>query len=496
MIKVFISTLLILLFANSLFAQEEVPEKKIEVVLGIDKLQKLDFTPSTKVQVGNENLLTHTLIPSKREIVLKGLKPGNTSMTIRNTVGDVKARYLVTITATDQSKLVNELKEFLGDVEGLEVGIKGDSVYIGGQIVVPADIGKVVVVLAKEKFADVLRLVELSPQTQRVIARKMQEEIQKNQLRDVTVRVVNGLFWLEGIATSEGDKVRAELIAKAFVPDQLENLARRTDSVTTAKRDPIQNFITVNAKQKPQPVPKQVKITAQFVELTKDYNKIFGFKWSPLLSDGQGSIGFGKTVSGNVTTRSSNTLSGTISNLFPKLSSAKSAGHARVIQSGIIIVKDKVAGNLVKNEEKPFAVGSGEFTKSESASAGFNLTVTPTILQEEKIDLNIGLTVSSNIGDPPQTLSNTVRTALIVKSKESAVVGGIVINKNSTDFDRNPPGGVTASDEGSSPLFNFIRSKSKTVNKSQFVVFVTPEIVESASQGTDEIKRKFRRRRR
>lgn len=492
-----LSLTFLLIFSQILFAQDDdVPEKRVEVVLGIDKMQKLDFTPSTKIQIGNEDILTYTLIPSKREITFKGMKPGNTSVTIRNTVGDVKARYLITITATDQSKLVNELKEFLGDVEGLEIGVKGDSVFIGGQIVVPSDIGKVVVVLAKEKFADVLRLVELSPQTQRVIARKMQEEIQKNQLRDVTVRVVNGLFWLEGITTSEGDKTKAELIAKAFVPDQLENLARRTDSVTTAKRDPIQNFITVNAKSKPAPVPKQIKITAQFVELTKDYNKIFGFKWAPLLSDGQGSIGFGKTVSGNVTTRSTNTLSGTISNLFPKLSSAKSAGYARVIQSGIVIVKDKTAGNLVKNEEKPFSIGTGEFQKSEKATAGFNLTVTPTILAEEKIDLNIGLTVSSNVGDPPQTQNNTVRTALIVKSKESAVVGGIVINKNSTDFDRNPPGGVTESSENSSPLFNFIRSKSNTVNKSQFAVFVTPEIIESASQGTDEIKRKFRRRRR
>lgn len=94
-----------------------------------------------------------------------------------------------------------------------------------------------------------------------------------------------------------------------------------------------------------------IKVTAQFVELTKDYNRIFGFKWEPLLSDGQGTISFGKTTSGGVTTQSAGTLSGTISNLFPKLSSAKAAGFARVIQSGVIVIKDKVQGTISKRRK-------------------------------------------------------------------------------------------------------------------------------------------------
>lgn len=475
---------------------QDIPEDKekiIEVVLGIDKIEKLDFAPDTKIQVGNDSILTYQLIPQKRQITFKGMKPGKTSVIIRNTVGDIKARYLINITANDQSKVVQELKEFLGDVEGLEIGIKGNTVYVGGYIVVPGDIGKVVVVL--EKYPDVIRLVELSPQTQRVIAKKMQEEIQRNQLRDVTVRIVNSLFWLEGVVSQDGDKIRAEQIAAAYIPDRIESLARRTDSVQTAQKPVIQNFIQVNKKSKPAPLPKLVKITAQFVELTKDYNKIFGFKWEPLLSEGQGSISFGKTNNGGVTTRSNGSLSGTISNLFPKLKSAKAAGYARVIQSGIVIVKDKIQAKIQKSEEKPFAIGNNEFTKSEKAVAGFNLTITPTILQKEKVDMSMGLTVSATVGDPPATLSNTLSTAIVVKSKTSAVVGGIVVNKSSTDFDRDPPGGVDDFDNAS-PLFSFIRSKSYTNTRSQFVVFVTPEIVDDASSGTDEIKRKFRRRRR
>ena len=487
--------LLVLLLCPICRGEEKPKKVDVEVVVGIDLVKKLNFFPSSKIQVGNENILSYVLIPKKREIILRGLKPGTTSMTIRNERGDAKIEFKVNITATDQSRVVKELRELIGDVEGLEIGIKGNSVYIGGEIIVPNDIGKIVVVL--EKYPDVMRLVELSSQTQRVIARKMQEEIQKsgNNFKEVTVRVINGLFWLEGVVTSAGEKARSEQIALAYMPDKIESLAKRTDAVATVKRAPIQNFIVVNAKKKAPPVPKLVKITAQFVELTKDYNRIFGFKWEPLLSNGQGSINFGRTNDGSVSTRSNNSLAGTISNLFPKLASAKAAGYARVIQSGVILIKNKVQGSINKLEEKPFAIGSGEFVKSEKAVAGFNLNITPTILEKEKMDLNIGLTVSATTGDPPQTLKNTVRTALIVNNKESALAGGIVVNKTSADFDRNPPGGKQEV-EGGSPLFSFVRSKSYIKTKSQFVVFVTPEIVSSASQDVQEIKRKFRQRRR
>ena len=481
-----------------LFAQDaaKLPEKQLEVVLGIDKIVKLDFVLSKQkqVQIGNEAALSYQILPSTKEIVFKGLKPGKTSVTLRSTVGDIKAKYLVNVTTNDQSKIVQELREFLDDVEGLEIGIKGEFVFVGGKIVVPSDIGRVVVIL--EKYPDVIRLVELSPQTQRVIAKKMQDEIQKGGMRDVTVRIVNSQFWLEGVVTNKGEPERAQRIANSYVPDQIQSLAVRTDSVQSARRNIIENFIQLNEKKKKEPAPKLIKITAQFVELSRDYNKIFGFKWTPTLGGDGGSINLGRGGSGDLTTNSSNTLSATISNLFPKLASAKSAGHARVIQSGVVLVKDGQSSpsTIRKESEKPFAIGTGEFTKSEKAKSGFNLEISkPKILPEENIEMGLGISVSATIGNPPETISNSISTFVLIKNNETAVVGGIVINKTATDFDRDPPGGIDDIDNGQ-PLFSFIKSKSYITSRNQFVVFVTPQIVESASQGTEEIKKKFRQR--
>ena len=479
---------------------EQVEPKQVELIIGQEKSEYVDFPlprDPKYVSITRDEVVQTKINPARREIIFVPKAPGETSVIIRNEIGEVRARFTVKVTSHNKSKTVKELKEYLGDIEGLEIGIKGEDVYIGGKIIVPDDLGRVFALL--EKYKDVIFLVELAPQTQLMIAKKMQDEIQKNVVKSVTVRVVNGVYWLEGVVDSDGKRTRAEAIAAAYLPNGVQSLATRHNAVsTTGTKVVIQNFINVNEESKPQPVPKMIKVSVQFVELTKDYNKIFGFKWVPLLGGDGGSISIGKTTTGGVTTQSNNTLAATISNLFPRLASAKSAGFARVIQSGVVITKDKIKATIKKQSKIPFSIGTGEFTKPMEATAGFSVDVTPTILQEEKIDLSLGIGVASTVGNPPEEINNQISTALVVKSKESAVVGGIVINKTSNGFDRDPPFGTPKFDEsqGNVPLFSFLKSKSYISTRSQFVFFVTPELIESASDGTEEIKKKFRQRRR
>ncbi len=492
-----VSNFIILIFCffafvtNTLAQDEEANLKRVELVVFIPKVLKFDFVPNTIIKIGNEGLVEAQVAPSKKEIVLNPLKPGETSLIVRDANGDVRSQFLLAITSSDQARVVGQLKELLGDVEGLEIGLKGDLVYVGGQIVVPADIGKVVVIL--NKYPDVLRLVELAPQTQLIIAKKMQEEIQKTNFKDVTVRVVNGVFWIEGVVASQAEVEQVEKIAKAYLPDQIQSLARKEDAVQQIKRNAIEIMLTVSTKPKPEPPPKLYKITAQFVELTKGYDRLFNFSWTPTIGDSGATINLGRTQNGGVTTQSNNALAATISNLFPKLNSARSAGYARVVQSGVVLTKEAIAASIKKTTSIPFLVGTGENARTGTATAGFNLNVTPTALQEEKINLKISISVdAASESNPPSTFQNSVDTQVVVKSQESAVIGGVVTNKTSTDFDKDPVSNQKI--ENGTALFSFLKSRRYSTNRSQFVVFVTPEVVESASQGSSEIERKFRKR--
>ncbi len=491
--------LLTLLFSTVTLAQD-VPagstSKELEVPIGIDIIEKIAFDYNTKVSIGNEQLIKLVLIPQKKEIVFQGQKPGRTTVTIRDNLGDVRLVYTVQITTTGKSNVVSELRELIGNVEGLEIGIRGGKVFVGGEIVVPDDIGRVSKVLAS--YPEVLTLIELSPQTQRIIARKMSDELAKNNLKDVSVRIVNKTYWLEGVVSSDAKKTLALNIANAYLPPKIQTLSSGDARFAAPKTNDILDFIAVNEKKDPQPAPKMIKITTQFVELSKTYGKVFAFKWAPLMGEDNSQISFGQTADGNVTSTSSGTLSATISNLFPKLNSAKVAGYARVIQSGMIVVRDQQKGNITKTTEIPFAIGSGDFTRPATAKAGLTMDVQPKILEQEKIELPINLTVSVTSGSsPPITTSNSISTNLVVKSKESAAIGGVVQNQSSTDFDNtgdDPAPAQAAAGSGGTPLFRLFRAKNYKTNKSQYVVFVTPEVIESASAGTEEIRKKFRRR--
>jgi pilus assembly protein CpaC len=490
--------LLIIFLSLGVYAQEDAAVKEdalkvVDIIVGLEKIIKVDFVPNAQYAVpANEALAIVKVAPAKKEILITGLKQGETSLTLRDTAGDIKARYLLKVTSSNQSQVILQLKELLGDVEGLEIGMKGDSVYVGGFIVVPSDIGKVVVILERDAFKEVIRLVELSPQTQIVIAKKMQDEIQKSNFKDVTVRVVNGSFWIEGVVGSQDESDKVKQIVNAYLPDQIQNLARRTDAVQSTKKPPYEILLTINTKPKQEPVPKLFKLTAQFVELSKSYSRVFGFSWTPFIGADGGSIAIGRGNAGGVTTTSSGALSATISNLFPKLNSAKSAGYARIINSAVVMVKDGKEGTVRKKTDIPYTMGNLDSTKAGVATAEFTMKITPTSLQEEKVNLKISLAVSSvSPSTPPQTSSDNVDTEIIVKNQESAAIGGILSNRTSTAFDK--PQGTTTPTTGSA-LFSFLKSKEYVTDRVQFVFFLTPEILESASNGTSEIEKKFRKK--
>ncbi|MBF0299100.1 MAG: pilus assembly protein N-terminal domain-containing protein [Oligoflexia bacterium] len=493
--------------------EDEAVEKEIEIAIGQDKFFKLNFVPSTKVLIGNSQILDYQLIPSRKEVMFKGLKPGDTTAKIFNTVGERKAEFKVKVTTNPQSIVVQELKEFLGDIEGLVIGVKGGRVCLEGELVVPSDIGKIAVVLEGDRYKDVLQLFELSPHSERMIVEKMLNELRKFGLKDVNVRIVNRVYWLEGMVSKEDDKALAQRIVAGYVPDRIQALSQRGNRMQSVQRNTIENFITVNDQQKDnkpkEPPPKMIKIIAQFVELTKGYNKTFGFKWTPSMTTGGGQISFGKTTSGGVSSESNGTFSGTIGNLFPQLASAKSAGYARVIQQGMIIVKDKLNKAVTLNKDDNVAVvfGTGEFQKPVNVKVGFNLSVQVRITgpKNDKVELALSVGVSTPHGTNG-SISNKLDTTVIVNSGEAAVLGGMTINETQTHYDKDPPfgtdtvqqqkgdGGDGGGGGQSSPLFSFLRSKSYVLNKTQFVVFVTPEIIESPTEITNEIKRKFKQR--
>ncbi|MEK6555198.1 MAG: pilus assembly protein, partial [Bdellovibrionota bacterium] len=278
--------------------------------------------------------------------------------------------------------------------------------------------------------------------------------------------------------------------AKTYVPDVVVDEAEADKKVGKRVVDIVINLI--NIKEAPAPEPsKIIQIVVHYVELQKDYSKGFRFQWTPDIGDGS-NVQF--SSGGRGPSGLTSTITGTISNLLPKLNWAKEHGHARVLQSSSIIVEDSKAGTLNSIQRIPYQVVTAEGLPSTNfEEAGIRTEITPKVqgARSDSVHLNMKFSVKSLLGinaQGPLTSSREIATQLVVKSSQSAAIGGLITNDTSTGYNKLPANAST------NPLISLYTSKDFRRNQSQFVVFVTPIIKASASAGTEQIKKRFRLR--
>ncbi len=498
-------------------SEEEADKRRLLLTTGEDKAVDLDFEANAGangITIGNPQLVATTLVKAgeKRQVVFKPLKAGETTVTVRDLDGTIRLIFRVRVTGSNLLTIKSQLRELLRDIEGVETRIVGSKIIVEGEVLVPQDYGKLVTVIQDSSYANVIiNLTTLSPLAMQFLAKKIQEDV-NSFAANVKTRVVNGIIFLEGTVESPDLAKKALTIANYYLPElRPGNILERAKDPEPQRplqaRPLVQSFIVVQAP----PAKKQdklIRVTVHFVELSKDYNKLFGFKWQPgFTADPTITLGTGQT--GSVTTGAGTTatsqggfsFSATISSLFPKLQSAQQAGYARVLKTGTFVVRNGQPGKLVEQTEFPFSQQGPNGTVTAARSqVGLSIAATPTILgNTDDIQLDLDMTQSNVVGTPPVTGQNQspvvsthqVNTKLFVKSTESAAVAGVTASDVGTDFNKgDPKPGVF--DGNTDPLFTLLRSKAYRKKKSQFVIFVTPQIIENAHDGTDDLKKNFR----
>lgn len=479
-------------------------KRRLLLTTGEDRTVDLDFDANVGpngISIGNPQVVATTLVKvgDKRQIVFKPLKAGETNVSVRDAEGNMRLIFTVRVTGTNLLRVAGELRNLLRDIEGIDIRIVGPKVVVEGEVLVPTDYGRLVTVIQDPVYDKlVLNLTTLSPLAMQVLSKRIQDDI-NTFAPNVKTRVVNGMIFLEGTVDNIDQARRAANVANLYLPEirpqpQLE--AAREGVQRLPPRSLVQNFIVVNPPP-PKKQEKLVRLTVHFVELAKDYNRVFGFKWQPGFTV-DSTINVGQSESGGAAA-SGISLTGTISSLLPKLQSLQKAGYARVLKTGTIIVRSGQPAKLNEQTEFPFLVQgpNGQVTPAKTP-IGLVVAATPLILgQSEDIQLDLNLNQISLVGRAPSgtapvTSNHSVETKIYVKSGESAAVAGVNATDVGTDFNKDDPnpGAFESPSQGS--LFTLMRSKNYRKKKSQFVIFVTPQIIENASEGTEDLKKNFR----
>lgn len=423
--------------------------------------------------------------PDTRTLRLIGTNQGVGTLVVKNpSTGTVLAEYTLDVRKTDLHKVAREMQALLEGIEGISVKIFNNKVVVDGQILLPADMKRIHSVV-KQYGGQATTLVTLSPIAQNKIAQFIERKIGNPEIR---VNAVNGKFILEGFANYREEKDKAEIIAKMYVPDVVVDEAVADKKVLERKVDVVINLIAVRPPPEGEP-PKIVQMVVHYVELQKDYSKSFRFQWLPDIGDGS-SLEFstGGRNPGGLTA----TITGTVSNLLPKLNWAKQHGFARVLQSSSVTVEDGKQGVINSVTRLPYQVVNAQGQPSTNfEETGIRTNITPQIMGQRsdsvKLALNFAVKSLLSYSDQgPLTASREIQTVLHVRSGQSAAVGGLISNDSGTNFNKLPAGA------SKNPLISLYASKDFRRNQSQFVVFVTPLIKSSASAGSDKIKRKFR----
>lgn len=496
-IKISLVVLILSLGLHSFAAEEDEegtpkvpnrPNRTLSLTLGLEQDQKLPPIPKPFKSGGD--CKTHNIaeISYSEEINSLRFTPrreGLCTFTLKELkTGKIVAEYHIEVRKSKLDAVVREMQSLLGDIEGINIRIVNNKVVVDGQILLARDMSRIYNVVSQ--FGDqASSLVVLSPLAQKKIAEFISRDINNPEIE---VRAVNDKFILQGVANSEDEKSRAEIIAKTYVPDMVPEKSEIDGVVKKRKlaNDGVINLITIKPAAPPPP-GKIIQLVIHYVELKKDYAKNFRFQFTPSLADDKSHVTLQSGDSGGGIGTS---IMATINNFIPKLNWAKNHGHARVLESATMIVQDGKTGNINAYSDIPYQTATEKGPSTGFKQAGIASKITPTILGErsDSISLDISFKIDALLNitsSGPLISTNSVDTSIIVRSGQSAAIGGLIKSRSNTAYN-NP------SDTPSNPIISLYASKEFQRNQSQFVVFVTPIIKSSASSGSEKIKKKFR----
>lgn len=164
---------------------------------------------------------------------------------------------------------------------------------------------------------------------------------------------------------------------------------------------------------------------------------------------------------------------GNSATLKVELNAMETQGLSKVISNPRIFTLDNQEAIIFQGDEIPYLTVSDEGTQTEFKEAGLKLAVTPSIIGDGNLQLNIQVnkdTVDTTVDNPPITKSE-IKTNLVSKDGEIVVIGGIYTQTNNKVRDKVPGLGDIP---GVGKLF---RRQSDENEKKELIIFIAPRIL-------------------
>ena len=174
-------------------------------------------------------------------------------------------------------------------------------------------------------------------------------------------------------------------------------------------------------------------------------------------------------------------LFGATANRFLNLeiSALEADGRGKVVSSPRLVTADQIKAVIRQGTRIPYqkATSSGA-TGIEFIDATLKLEVTPQITPEGNVILDVEVnkdSVGAVTGGVPSINTKSVKTQVLVENGGTIVIGGIFEQVDRTDEVKVPYLGDLPY------LGNLFKTKSRTLNKTELLIFLTPKVVTDRS---------------
>lgn len=193
--------------------------------------------------------------------------------------------------------------------------------------------------------------------------------------------------------------------------------------------------------------------------------------------------------------------SGTFLNIGALLHALQTDSDVNVLSTPNILTMDNQKAKIMVGANVPFITGQTQNAATGSAAiqtsvdrkdVGISLEITPQITSDDSVRLEIKQEISDITITPglnpnivgPSTSKRSADTTVVVKDRQTMVIGGLIRDNVTTSTSKVPL-------LGDIPILGWLfKFKTSKVEKTNLMIFITPYIIKSEVEAGDLTKRK------
>ena len=448
--------------------------ERFEMYIGEIKILKLGNIE--RIAVGNPTVVSNSLL-NNGQLILIAEEAGSTKVHIWFTNGNEK-EYMVHVSETANNLVArkNEVQALLADVPGINVDIVGERIVLSGEV--PFGSEEQVVTLI-EAYPEILNSINFAVND--LVRKKIEIEDLLSDVEGLVVRIVGENIVLSGLVDS-GYATAIETVQGRFT--ELMDLTQRAS-------------LDMNM-----PDNKMVLMNTKITEFSKSFTDTLGINWNTSVAGPTAAFAFdavgndtfrGTTVTddnglpsftGTLTAANAQSplgYFGIASEIVSRINFAVSSGDAVILAEPRLTARSGGEATFLAGGEFPIEISNINGTTIEFKEYGIQLNVTPEIDRNDNVRAKVSTEISSldfsvAINNVPGLLTRRTEADVILKSGETLVMSGLIDQQVSETVD-----GIKYLKD--IPILGrLFRSESFLDNKTELVIFVTPEIIDGQSQ--------------